>query len=98
MPSELGRDPAGKARLDVDPTERLLGVVHPRLDLDHAQRASWLVPGEDVNSTAISVVVEAHLDAHIPAEVLEQLDEPVLKGRGYRRLTPEYGNATVSRD
>jgi hypothetical protein len=65
-PAEISCDAGRKPRLDVDPTERLLGIVHARLDFDHGDGSSRGVPCEDVDPAALTKVVEAHLDARVP--------------------------------
>jgi hypothetical protein len=73
---------AGQARrappLDAEATEQILGVVNPGLDLHNGDGVDDRVEGEDVDTSAVSVMVEADLGFHGLTGVAKQSDERIL--------------------
>lgn len=60
-----GKHPT-KSGLDVESTERLLEIADRGLDLDNQQRPSRPMKSENIDASAIAVVIEAHLNARFP--------------------------------
>lgn len=71
LPSSIGRKHRPEPDLDVKPTGRLLEVAEGALGLDHQQHARDRVEREHVDAAALPEVVEADLDARLPARGLE---------------------------
>lgn len=80
-PPEVPDDLRGDSRLDVEPPDRVLRIADRGFDLDNRESARRRVMGQNVDAAAVAVVVEADLDAHDPAQLLEEDHEPILKRR-----------------
>jgi hypothetical protein len=74
MPSAIAGDRYCQASLSVQHAERLVHVNQFSLDLDHQERPGRLVPGEDVDPTALAVYCERDLGRHLPAPRSQQFD------------------------
>jgi hypothetical protein len=66
--TKVGDDVLGHANLDVERAERLLRIHEHGLHFHDQNDALCGMPREEVDSPAISVVVEAHLAPDVPAD------------------------------
>ncbi len=83
-PAELAPDQAGELSLAAKRADHLADIDDLGLDLDDQQRASWCVPGEDVDEATVAAEIERRLGAGLPSELDERqydrLDEPCVLG------------------
>ncbi len=71
LPAELARNVRGKSRLHVEAAEQLLGIDERSLDLDHEDDPLCGMVGEQVESAAVTVPIEADFASDDPPEPLQ---------------------------